>query len=283
MTGNTGMNAAIRAVGGNSSGRSQLGILVSNDAGAAVHALNTDCAMLVDHEKVGIKLPLGNTPEGALDIRDGDIAFSRVIPALTATGCRWYGQGQPGNYPSSGRYEFGRVECFPQWQGGNIRFFTKPYNSTTLLQRMIIAENGNVGIATGNTPTSTLQVGGSFAASTKAFDIADEGKGGRWRLRHSCVEADDGGSTAYRRQLDCVQGNNFLELPAWFEWLNEETLSWTSPVKHFGLSWAEVVGRTVQITTSKAGKYNILIWSKRKDMCAKECWQGVEYEAPAES
>ena len=49
VAGNTGMKAAIRAVGSNSSGRSQLGFLVSNDAGAAVHALNTDCAMLVYH------------------------------------------------------------------------------------------------------------------------------------------------------------------------------------------------------------------------------------------
>ena len=72
----TGMKTAIRAVGSNSNGRSQLGFLVSNDAGAAVHALNTDCSMLVDHEAVGINLPLGSTPEGALDIRDGDIALS---------------------------------------------------------------------------------------------------------------------------------------------------------------------------------------------------------------
>ena len=172
------------------------------------------------------------------------------------------------------------------WQGGIIDMWTKPYSSNTMIHRIRITDGtgaGLVGIGT-TLPQSMLHVNGSFQASTKAFDIADEGKGGRWRLRHSCVEADDGGSTAYRRQLDCVQGNNFLELPAWFEWLNEETLCWTSPVKHFGLSWAEIVPpRTVQITTSKAGKYNILIWSKRKDMCAQECWQGVEYEAPSES
>ena len=283
VSGNTGMKSAIRAVGTNSSGRSQLCFLLSNDAAASVHALNSDCAMLVDHQAVAINLPLGNTPAEALDIRDGNIGFSRVIPTTTATGLDWSGLAQPNNFPSSGTYTFARIEAYPMWQGGNIRFFTKPYNSTTLSQRMIVAENGNVGIATGNNPTSTLQVGGSFAASTKAFDIADEGKGGRWRLRHSCVESDDGGSTAYRRQLDCVQGHNFLELPPWFEWLCEETMCFTSPVKHFGNSYAEVVGRTVKVTTTKAGKYNILIWSKRKDMCAKECWKGVEYEAPLET
>ena len=148
---------------------------------------------------------------------------------------------------------------------------------------MVTAANGNIGIGIGTFPAYKLHVNGSFAATSKSFDIADEGKGGRWRLRHSCVESDDGDSTAYRLQLDCVHGNNFHELPAYFECLNEDTLCWTSPVKHFGNSWAEVVGRTLQVTTTKAGKYNVLIWSKREDMCAKECWQGVEYEAPAES
>ena len=54
----------------------------------------------------------------------------------------------------------------------------------------------------------------------------------------------------------------------------------SSPVKHFGNSYAEVVGRTLQLTTTKAGKYNVLIFNTRKDHCAKECWTGVEYEQP---
>jgi hypothetical protein len=56
-----------------------------------------------------------------------------------------------------------------------------------------------------------------------------------------------------------------------------------SPVKHFGNAYAEVVGSTLHVTTSKAGTYNVLVMGDRKDPCAKECFQqGCEYKEEVE-
>ena len=229
----TGMKSAIKSHGLSSNGKAQLGFLVSNDAGASVNAVDADVSMLISHKQIGINLGLGNEPEAEFDIRDGDIAFSRVVPTTTATGCRWYGQGQSGNFPSSGRYEFARIESYPQWQGGNLRFFTKAYNSTALSQRMIIAENGNVGIATGNNPTSTLQVGGSFSASSKAFSIDHPLKEG-WTLKHHCVETNSCGGLMYKYQVSCVEGSNNFDIPDYVNAIGTDLVCFCSPYKVHG-------------------------------------------------
>ena len=234
--------------------------------------------MIVDVAGVGIGLPIGNTPESLLDVRDSGMCFSRTS-GTGSTSMIFTGEGAANNYPSSGRFTYAQMIVNSAWQGGEFAFWTKPWNSTTLTRALTIKDDQKVGIGT-HQPSSLLHVNGSFAATSKAFDIPHEAKGGRWRLRHSAVESDDRGSTLYKRQIEAVQGNNFLELPEWFTWLCEDTMCFTSPVKHFGNSWAEVVGRTLQLTTTKAGKYNVLIFNTRKDHCAKECWLGVEYEQP---
>jgi len=128
-----------------------------------------------------------------------------------------------------------------------------------------------------NPGSYNFYVNGSLAASNKFFDIPDEGKGGAWRLKHGAIESD-GLHVQYKRVYTCVLGNNYFELDEWFEWLCEDPVCFTSPLRHFGNSWAEVAGRTLQIQTTKAGLYNILIFATRKDMCARECWDGVSYE-----
>ena len=131
------------------------------------------------------------------------------------------------------------------------------------LERMRITQNGFVGIGYTN-PGYRLTVNGTISGTTKFFDIADEGKGGSWRLRHGTIESD-GLHIQYKRTYECVQGNNYFEQEEWFDWLCEDAVCFTSPVKHFGNSWAELSGRTLQIQTTKAGKYNVLIFATRKD------------------
>jgi len=161
-----------------------------------------------------------------------------------------------------------------------MKFYTHPNAgpspSSAPTERMRIYNNGRVMIGLTST-VYEFQVNGTLAASNKFFDIADEGKGGNWRLKRGAIESD-GLCTQHKRTFDCVQGNSYFELDEVFEWLCTDNVCFTSPVRHFGNSWAECSGRTLQIQTTKAGKYNCLIFSTRKDICAKECWDGLSYE-----
>jgi len=75
-TGQTGQKSAIRAYGLNSSGRSQLGFLVSNST-ANVSAVNSDVSMLMDGGKVGVGHSFGSTlTTERLDCHDGNIEIS---------------------------------------------------------------------------------------------------------------------------------------------------------------------------------------------------------------
>ena len=85
----------------------------------------------------------------------------------------------------------------------------------------------------------------------------------------------------YRRQLDCARGNNVLQMPDWFKHLAQDVLCFTSPVHHFGLSWAAQDAEDpskIIVGASKAGLYNVLVTARRKDKCATtRCPQEVEY------
>ena len=137
---------------------------------------------------------------------------------------------------------------------------------------------GKVAIGTYTVPTATLQVDGSFAATTKIFDIAHPDGEDDKRLRHWCIETDvPGGACQYWRTASLLKGANTIDLPSWFDLLCENALVFASPLEHFGLSWGKVVGNIVEVTTSKAGQYNVLICASRKHAAAKACPQEVEY------
>ena len=102
------------------------------------------------------------------------------------------------------------------------------------------------------------------------------------RLRHWCIETDEpGGSLLYRKQIDAAHGNNIIELPAWFKHVSTSVLCFASPVRHFGLCWADQDSddaNQIILGTSKAGIYNVMITAKRNDICATTmCPQEVEY------
>ena len=129
------------------------------------------------------------------------------------------------------------------------------------------------------TPLYTLDVTGDIRATgtvygaTKSFDIAhpDPAKPDM-RLRHWCTESDEpGGSLIYRKQIDAVHGNSIITMPAWFEHLSTDVLCFASPVRHFGLCWAD---RDADDTN----KIILMITAKRSDICATTMRpQEVEY------
>ena len=85
----------------------------------------------------------------------------------------------------------------------------------------------------------------------------------------------------YRKQVDAAQGNTSITMPSWFKHLCSGVMCFASPVRHFGLCWADLDAddaNTIVLGTSKAGCYNVLVTAKRKDHCATMmCPQEVEY------
>ena len=147
---------------------------------------------------------------------------------------------------------------------------------------MMIDPYGRVGISYTST-SYKLGVNGSFAATSKSFDIPhpDPAKPG-WRLKHACIETPSCGGVQYKYQLQCLKGANEFPLPSYIEHLATNLMCWASPYKVHATAWAEVMGSTLHVNCSKAGTFNVLIFGDRCDSGAMECDKPIEYEEEAE-
>ena len=129
-----------------------------------------------------------------------------------------------------------------------------------------------------------LNVTGAVAKGSGSFDIEhpDPAKKDTHRLRHYFVETPSAGGNIYKYQLECSDGDNYLDLPDYFEHLNKDSLVWVNPFKHFGRAWGEVIegGKRAKIVCEQSGTYNILIFGDRKDKLAVDEFEkyGVEYK-----
>ncbi len=131
-----------------------------------------------------------------------------------------------------------------------------------------------------------LNCSGAITCGTKCFLISnpDPAKTGQM-LRHWSVESSEpGGSLPYRKQIDAIHGNTIISMPSWFKHLTIDVLCFASPVRHFGLCWADLDSddaNQIILGTSKAGMYNVMITAKRNDHCATQvCPQEVEFTPP---
>lgn len=128
-----------------------------------------------------------------------------------------------------------------------------------------------------------LQVTGSVSKGSGSFDIAhpDPKKTETHRLRHYFVETPSAGGNIYKYQIKCEKGDNYIDLPDYYNYLNKDSLVWVNPVKHFGIAWGEVEdNKKVRIVVDKKGTYNILIFGDRKDETAMKDFNeyGIEYK-----
>ena len=156
---------------------------------------------------------------------------------------------------------------------------------------------GNLGVGI-VAPTQRLHVVGNILASgsitgaTKSFliDHPDPSKAAEgYKLRHWVTETDEpGGNLLYRKKVDATQGNNTIQMPDWFKHLATDVMCVASPVRHFGLCWADQDtedANKIILGTSKDGLYTVIITGKRNDICATTmCPQEVEFipTSPAE-
>jgi hypothetical protein len=154
------------------------------------------------------------------------------------------------------------------------------WNSDDLIMRFNIHGGG-----TKNTYIyGSLNVTGAMSKGSGSFDIAhpDPAKTDTHRLRHYFVETPSAGGNIYKYQIDCNEGDNYIDLPDYFEHLNKDSLVWANPFKHFGRAWGEVIdgGKRAKIVCEQSGTYNILIFGDRKDEIALKEFDeyGVEYK-----
>lgn len=173
-------------------------------------------------------------------------------------------------------FNYGTNQAVPIW--------IQPDNANVY----ICQNGGNVGIGTTN-PSQRLHVNGnaivsgSLSKGSGSFDIAhpDPKKTKTHRLRHYFVETPSAGGNIYKYQIECEVGNNYIDLPDYYQYLNKDSLVWVNPVKHFGRAWGEVEdNRKVKIVAEEKGIYNILVFGDRKDETAIKDFNkfGIEYK-----
>tara|TARA_B110000259_G_scaffold188491_2_gene248206 strand:+ start:14502 stop:16676 length:2175 start_codon:yes stop_codon:yes gene_type:complete len=142
---------------------------------------------------------------------------------------------------------------------------------------------------TNNTTRMTITSGGnvvfsdSLSKGSGSFDIPhpDPKKTETHRLRHYFVETPSAGGNIYKYQIECEKGDNYIDLPDYYQYLNKDSLVWVNPVNHFGRAWGEVEdNKKVRIVVDKKGTYNILIFGDRKDEVAMKDFNkyGIEYK-----
>jgi len=101
------------------------------------------------------------------------------------------------------------------------------------------------------------------------------------KLRHYFVETPSAGGNIYKYQITVNNTNTYdIELPDYFNYLNENVMVWVCGVKHFGNGYGEIVGENCRITTSAEGVYNVFIFGDRCDDIAKKEFDkfGIEYD-----
>jgi hypothetical protein len=131
--------------------------------------------------------------------------------------------------------------------GAYMRFETTPTGSVARAERMRITTAGNVGIGT-TAPAFTLEVNGSFAATTKSFVIDHPTQPGR-RLCYASLEGPENGVYVRGR----LTGSNIIDLPDyWTGLVHEDSITVTlTPTGHYQKLYVEQIAHNqVKIATA---------------------------------
>lgn len=225
----------------------------------------------VDSNNTSRFLDAGGTSELSHIVLDGNIKVRRNSGFRTGTHnwMRYYGYA----YGTGGG-------GYPTVNGAMDIHVPHGWNSDDLIMRFNIHGGG-----TKNTYIyGSLNVTGAVSKGSGSFDIPhpDPKKTDTHRLRHYFVETPSAGGNIYKYQLECIEGDNYIDLPDYFQHLNKDSLVWANPFKHFGRAWGEVVenGKKAKIVCEQSGLYNVLIFGDRKDKLALDDFNryGVEYK-----
>ena len=127
-----------------------------------------------------------------------------------------------------------------------------------------------------------VNITGSISKGSGSFSIShpNPSKNKTHKLIHSFVESPTAGDNIYRYEVEVINGIATIQLPDYYEYLNENTQIWVTPKNGFGIAYG-VVAEDLKTATIYADKdliYNVLIIGTRKDKFAKEYWKGAEVE-----
>ena len=132
-------------------------------------------------------------------------------------------------------------------------------NNTTLGLRVTSA--GYVGIGTTN-PGYTLEVNGSFAATTKSFVIPHPSKP-NYKLRYACLEGPENSIFVRGRTQE-----NIIELPDyWIDLVHEESITVNlTPVGNKRIWLEEINNNKVYINSEDTIDCHYIVFAERKDV-----------------
>jgi len=144
---------------------------------------------------------------------------------------------------------------------GRMDFYTR--KDSVFTNKMSIDEDGNVGIGT-DSPTYKLEVNGSFAATTKSFDIEHPTKEGM-RLHHGSLEGPEHGVYVRGKLTD----SHVIVLPDyWTGLVDEDTI--TVQLTAIGSKqdlWVEnIVENTIIVGSESTVNCFYFVQAERKDI-----------------
>ena len=127
-----------------------------------------------------------------------------------------------------------------------------------------------------------VKITGSITKGSGSFDISHPNptKTNTHRLIHSFVESPTAGDNIYRYEVEVINGIAIIQLPDYYQYLNENSQIWITAKNGFGIGYGEISEdlKTATIYANQDLIYNVLIIGTRKDKVAKNNWKGVEVE-----
>ena len=132
----------------------------------------------------------------------------------------------------------------------------------------------------------TVKVNGAFSKASGTFTIPhpDPSKNDTHYLQHSFVESPTRGDNIYRWTVTVSDNEHVIELPDYYQYLNEDDMVWVSGVDNYGKGYGVVNEdqTTLTVYTDSDGEYNVLLIGTRKDETAVKNFKGIEVLKPVD-